>query len=219
MQSDVSHKVQKYFSSFPVRTYEKGQILIFAGENPEHVFYIVEGKVRVYDVSYRGDEVVANVFAARAFFPMSWVINKTPNKYFYKTEVETTVHVVPIDDALAFIHDNPDVLFDLLRRVYAGVDGLQGRMMQLMAGSAKTRLVYEILIESRRFGKTQPDGAIQITLSEVDLAARAGLSRETVSREMRKLKNEGRVRITPKAMYVKSIAELEQILGEEPVDS
>ena len=40
---------------------------------------------------------------------------------------------------------NPDVVYDLLTRLYRGLDGLLGRMSQLMAGSAKSRLMYELL--------------------------------------------------------------------------
>jgi hypothetical protein len=70
-----------------------------------------------YDVSYRGEEVVVNIFKDRAFFPMSWPINKSKNSYFYKTETETELHIVPAEDALQFIKENPDVMLDLLSRL------------------------------------------------------------------------------------------------------
>ncbi len=89
MTSAVSSKIDQFFRTYPQRSYPKGQILVFAGEEPEHVFYITKGRVRQYDVSYRGEEVIVNVFKPPAFFPMSWAINKTPNKYFFKTETDT----------------------------------------------------------------------------------------------------------------------------------
>ena len=91
MSTDIEAKVHVAFSAFPKREYPKGQILVFADESPENIFYIVEGQVRKYDVSYRGDEVVINIFKPPAYFPMSWAINRTPNKYFYKAE--TIIHL------------------------------------------------------------------------------------------------------------------------------
>lgn len=82
------------------------------------------------------------------------------------------------------------MLYDLLSRVYRGVDGLLGRLTHLMASSARTRLVYELVVEGERFGTEREDGAITLDINEKDLGARAGLSRETVSREAHKLKNE-----------------------------
>src|SRR5581483_573042 len=150
-----------------------------------------------------------------AFFPMSWAINRTPNNYFYKTETETRVHIVPADDALAFLKTNPDVMLDLLSRIYRGMDGLFGRMVHLMSGTARSRLIYELIIECRRFGNKTKDGRVKLDMSEVDLAARSGLSRETVSREIHKLKERGWVGITTNAIIVKDMAMLEKTLGGE----
>jgi CRP-like cAMP-binding protein len=213
MPTDVSEKVREYFSQFPKRTYQKGQILLFADENPEHVFYLTKGRVRKYDHSYRGDEVIVNIFKPGAFFPMSWVINRTPNMYFYKTEEETELHVVPADKALEFVKSNPDVMFDLLSRIYSGMNGLLGRVVHLMSGTAKSRLIYEIIIECRRFGKKQPDGSYVIDASEIDIASRSGLSRETVSREMKKLKEKRLVQVEHNSMTISDLAKLEELHG------
>jgi CRP/FNR family transcriptional regulator, cyclic AMP receptor protein len=214
MATSVVEKVQQHFSRYPRRVYPKGQILIFADESPEYVFYIVKGRVREYDVSYRGDEAMVNLFKPLAFFPMSWAINRTPNKYFYKTEIETELHVVPIDAALDFLKANPDVMLDLLSRVYRGMDGLLGRIVHLMSGTAKSRLIYELLIECHRSGERADDGTYKLPgLNESDLAARAGLSRETVNRELRKIRQY--VKVTPKNLVINDIAALEKALGTE----
>lgn len=215
MDSVIGQKIAKHFGKYPLRSYPKGQILVFAGEDPEHIFYLIKGKVRQYDVSYRGDEVVVNVFMPPAFFPMSWAINKTPNKYFFKTETDTELRVIPPEDALEFIKSNPDVMLDLLSRLYRGIDGLMGRMVHLMSGTANSRLIYELIIECRRSKKADEHASYNLTTNESGMAARSGLSRETISREMHKLKAEGLVRVTNKGIVVKDLAKLEQKLGTE----
>ena len=215
MEPDIAKKIHHYFSQYPKRSYPKGQILVFADESPEHIFYIVSGRVRKYDVSYRGDEVIVNIFKPPAFFPVSWAINRTPNHYFYKTETLTELHIVPTEAALEFIQSNPDVMLDLLGRVYRDMDGMLGRIVHLMSGTAKSRLIYELIIECRRFGEKNNDGSYTLNTSEVDLAARTGLSRETVSREVQKLKEQGLVTVTGKILAVQKVAALEKILGTE----
>lgn len=211
----MTSKIDGFFSKYPQRAYPKGQILIFANENPEYIFYITEGRVRKYDISYRGDEVVVNIFKPPAFFPMSWALNHLPNKFFYKTETKTILHVVPCDDALRFLKDNPDVMLDLLSRIYRGMDGLFGRLVHLMSGSARSRLLYELIIECRRFGEKQSDGKVTLDISEVDMAARSGLSRETVSREIHKLKTVDLVSVSSKGIVVNDLKRLEKSLGLE----
>ncbi len=215
MSTDIEAKVHTAFSIYPKREYPKGQILVFADESPDNIFYIVEGQVRKYDVSYRGDEVVINIFRPPAFFPMSWALNQTPNKYFYKTETHVVLYVVPADKALEFLRDNPDVTLDLLSRLYRGLEGVYGRLVHLMSGSAKSRLLYELIIDCRRFGTQQADGSYVLTSSEFDFAARSGLSRETISREMKKLKDNCWVKMTKEGILVHDLATLEQSLGSE----
>jgi len=215
MPSETTDKVHSRFSQYPLRSYPKGQLLVFADENPEYIFYIVEGRVRKYDVSYRGDEIIINVFQPPSFFPMSWAINKTPNNFFYKTETEVKLHAIPASDALQFLEENPDVALDLLSRLYKGLEGMYGRLVHLMSGTAKSRLLYELIIECRRFGNRQADGSYQLTSNEVDLAARSGLSRETVSRETTKIKDYGLVKLDKDGITITDITKLEKALGGE----
>lgn len=202
-------KVTEFFSQFPQRTYPKGQVLLFPNQNPDSILYIVSGKVRCYGLSYRGDEVVLNILANKAFFPMSWAISKVPNYYYYRTETETIAYVAPPDEVYKFVTENPDVLLDLISRLYRGVEGMRGRLLQMMSGSAKMRVLYELMIETKRFGIKQEDGAYQLAISETDLAARTGLSRETVSREAQKLKELKWLAVTGKTLKVLQIDEIE----------
>lgn len=213
MDSKVADKVKAFFEAYPKRTYSKDQIIVFGGESPDKVFYIVAGKISQYDISYRGEEIVINVYKPPAFFPMTWAINGPANPYFFKADEESTVYVAPPTEVVAFIKDNPDVMFDLLSRLYRGVDGVLARMVHLMGGSARSRLMYEILIESRRFGKKMPDHTVHITLHEGDLASRSGLARETVNREIRHLKDKGIISVKDGKIIVKDMHSLEDQLG------
>ncbi|HSX02155.1 MAG TPA: Crp/Fnr family transcriptional regulator [Candidatus Saccharimonadia bacterium] len=210
----VAQKIETFFADFPRRQYQPGQILIQAQDNPEYVFYVVEGRIKQYDISERGDEVVLNTFKSPAFFPMSYAITKQPNEYFYEAEVETTAHIAPPAEVVAFIRANPDVMYDLLSRVYQGLDGLLGRLAHMMAGSARGRVLYELLIEGRRFGEERGHG-VMLTLTETDLAIHAGLARETVSREIGKLKAEGLVSVIKNEMFVNSLDRLAEVVSKE----
>ena len=210
----VTDKIHDYFTTFPKRVYSKGQILIFANQDPDYIFYITDGKVRQYDVSHSGDEVIVNIYKPPAFFPMGWALNRQPNTFLFKAEAKTTVHIIPADDAAAFLETHPDVALDLLRRLYRGIDGLLGRMVHIMSGTAKSRLLHELLIECRRFGTQKPDGSYALAIHETDLAARAGLTRETISREMASVKNEGLAVITSKGITIPNLSKLEKKLND-----
>lgn len=211
---DLTPKLQKFFSTYRTRAYKKGQILIFAGDEPDYIFYILKGSVRMYDVSYRGEEIVANVFKQGAFFPMSWAINKTPNYYFFQAAEDVEVALADPDKTVTFVKENPDVMFDLLARVYRGTDGMTLRMVQLMGGNARERLALELIIACRRFGNKEKDGTCQLPMTETELASRAGLTRETVSRELQKFAREDIVHAKQGSIHILKIEILQDILGK-----
>jgi CRP/FNR family transcriptional regulator len=214
MPKNVSAKLEAFFANYRTRKYAKGKILILNGDTTDYIYHMVNGKVKQYDVTYRGDEIIINVFKPPAFFPMSLAVNKVANSYIYEADTDIEVQQAPADEVVDFIKANPDVMFDLLSRVYRGVDGLLGRMSHLMASSAKARLMYELIVECRRFGDGQLED-YKLSINEVELAARAGLSRETISREMQALVKDDLVEILNHAIIVKDVKALEKKLGFE----
>jgi CRP/FNR family transcriptional regulator len=215
MDPSVSSKIEEFFDQYRLRKYAKGQVLILNGDETDYVYHLISGKVKQYDVSYRGDEIILNIFKPPAFFPMSLAINKLPNPYIYEAETDIEIRQAPAEEVVAFLKENPDVAFDLLSRVYRGLDGLIGRMAHLMSGSAKSRLLYELVIEARRFGEDRSDGSRVIKLNEKDLGARAGMSRETVNREIRKLKTAGLLTIGKNDIVINDMAALEAAMNRE----
>jgi len=214
MDQVLAEKIARFFDGFPARSFSKGQVIIHAHEDPTHVFRLVEGRVKQCDISPGGDEIVLNTFKPPAFFPMSYAINRTPNLYSFKTEAESELRLAPVNEAVGFLKANPDVTFDLLARVYRGTDGLLGRLAHLMAGTARSRVLYALLIECRRFG--EPRGAgMAVALTESDLAAHAGLTRETVSREIRKLKQEDLISVIKNEIFVNRVERLAESVSLE----
>jgi CRP-like cAMP-binding protein len=214
MDTKVAEKIDLFFKQFKHQVYKKAEILIRADDNPAGIFYLTKGNVREYAISKKGDELVLNVFKPISFFPMNWVINDTHNIYFFEAMTEVEVWRAPKEDTLMFIKNNPDVLFDLMSRVYKGVDGMLLRMSYLMTGSAYDRLITELLIQAKRFALNKKVASnLEIKVTEKDLATQAGLTRETVSREMKRLKEKGIVTLNKNVLVIKNLVKLEEELG------
>lgn len=214
MSEEITSKIENFFANYRLRHYAKGQVLMLGGETVDVVYYLIKGHVKVYDVTYRGDEVILNIFKPPAFFPMSIAINNAANPYVYEAESDVELRQAPAEAAVNFIKENPDVMYDLLSRLYKGVDGLLGRISLLMGSSAKTRLMYEIILEAKRFGSQDGDDYV-LDIDEKGLGSRAGLSRETVNREIHKLKQDGLLAVRNKAIHIKNMPALQKKLEQE----
>lgn len=214
MSNGISQRVEDFFSKYPLSHAPKEQVVVHAGEEPSGVLFLLEGKVVQYDIAENGDEIAVNIFKPFSFFPMSWAINQTPNDYFFKSLAEISFRTAPAADTVDFLKTNPDVMFDLLSRVYSGTEGMQRRMAHIMGGDAQSRMIYEILLSNKRYGSSGQNGKHTVAVNESDLANYSGLSRETISRQMSKIKAKGLVSIDRQGITIDNLAGLEKELGD-----
>ena len=199
-------QVEKFFSRYPLRNYSKGDLLIWANHEPEGIFFIQSGRVRQFDIFENGHKVTVNTFHSGVFFPMASAINKKPNKYFFESLENTRVRLAPSQDVVDFIYRNPTIMMDLLGRVFGGIDGILQKMSYMMASDAKTRVIFELVTEYKRNKRTL------IKLNEVDLASQSGLARETVNRQIAKLKSNKLIELTTNGIIIKNLPLLENLL-------
>lgn len=190
-KQEINAKIEQLFCDSKTKIYTSGSLVTLAHQDPKGVMLLTEGIVEQYDITPDGNKMTINMFKPGAFFPMSWAVNKTPNEYFYAAASDVKVRMVDADRAVQFLKDNPDVLFDLLSRVYIGTDALLRRLVLTAGGVASSRLIYALLIEAYRFGVPSGSTAKTVHVKRTSLAERSGLARETVSRELHKLQQEG----------------------------
>lgn len=211
METDVKTKVETFFRQYNVQSYKKGQVLLLGNEAPTHAYYLVKGRVKQYEITYKGDEIIVNIFKPDSYFMMMSVLTGLPNLYYFSAETDVELLCAPVDEVAEFINKNPDVMRDLLSRLYIVIENLLRRMTHLMSGNARGRVIFEILLDIRSAGKGSQTKRLSIT--EAELAARAGLSRETVSREVSFLKKKGLL-VPASRIAVIDIPQLERALED-----
>lgn len=193
--TSVEETVERFFAGGVERQLSKGELLLMPdAAEPAPISYLVEGQVIQYDIDPEGNRSVVNVFKPGAFFPLSVAINHSPIAYFFEAVTPVVVRQVDAREVEQFLKREPEVVYDVLSRVYRGMDGLLGRVTQLLSGDARSRVLYELDILAQRFGTTVEDG-VDIKVTAGQLAEMTGLTRETVSRALRILGQEKAVRL------------------------
>lgn len=209
-------KTDSFFAKYRERSFSKGDIIVFAGENSKDVYYLTEGRIKKYSVNYKGDEIIMTIFRPGSFLPVAQAIDqRTVNRFYYGAETDIKVRKAPTNDVVNMLNNNPDIMMALLHRVNRGLDEFLGRAVSLMASNALSRVAYEIYIEAKRFGIPHEDECILIEMNERQIAAKTGLTRETVNREIRKLKDLHAVAVERGKIIIKDMSLLEKKLYKE----
>lgn len=213
MNQNVTEIVQNFFSQYPSHKFKKGDILIPAETEPKGIFYIESGIVRSYWISKDGSEITLNMYKSHTFLPMSWAISGVKNTNFYEAITPVTTRLAPKNAVLDFLQKEPTVVYDLLQRIYIGMEGLWMHIESIASGNAYIKLIASILILAKRFGKQEKGNlVIQLHMNEQDIANYSGITRETASRELQKLKKDNLVAFEKGVIIIKDLQRMESLL-------
>ena len=214
MDKTVTEKLEAFFTKYKHQTYKKGEILIRADEEPQGVFFLKIGIIRQYSISKDGEEQTLNLYKPISFFPLMWAVNSTPNTYYFEATNEVEVYRAPKDQVISFIEKEPDILYDLVSRLYRGMHGLLSRIEYLQSGDAYAKVIFALLNSSFRFGEQRVNEGIELSITQRELSSLTGLTKETISRECTKLEKKGFISNSNHRILIKDVKRLEgELLG------
>src|SRR5258707_11462151 len=98
-----------FLERHPVRTFKKGEIVVFQGEAPRSAYVVKSGTVKAYNLSVSGDEKPVAFYPADNVFPASWVYGKVASAvYYYEAFTpQVELYVIDRDAFVSFIKKSP----------------------------------------------------------------------------------------------------------------
>lgn len=205
----VSQKLNDFFSKFKKYHYKKGETILRGGDVPQGVCFINKGYVRDYYVSKEGEELIFIIFKSEDFFPIRWAFNGTITNHYFEAMTVVDLWRCPKEEFIAFIEENPEIFFELTRRITLRLGGIMKRMAYLVFSNAYEKVASILMICAERFGEKKGKSiVIPIPLTHKDLAMLVGMARETISIEMKKLEKKGIIKYKKRLIVIKNINKL-----------
>ena len=184
----LSTLVDDFFTKYTKLTYRKSEVILRAGDTPPGVLYLKKGIVRMSFVGTSGDTLVLHIFRPGSYFPMLWVINDTPNRYYFEALTPVEIFRSPREDVRQFLKQEPAALNHFMERILLCVSGLLERREHLVLASAYRKTIVLLLYYARQFTDEKVKGKLKIPLTHKEIAAWIGTTRETASLQIETLK-------------------------------
>lgn len=217
--SDTDKHFQAFLEKHPVRTFKKGEIIIFQGEAPRAAFVVKQGIVKAYNLSVGGDEKPVDFYSPGMVFPGAWVYGKMPNSIYYYEAFTSAVSLYSInrEEFVAFIKSSPDLLYKELNRYLTDELGKSMRLNALQHSRASDKLLYTLhyLALSHGHQATDQEVEIELDLTHQDFANLTGLTRETAATELNKLKHRGVISYDKHKPYRLDLTALMRLLNDQ----
>lgn len=181
-----------------VRTYARNVVVVSEGDATDSLYVVLSGRVKAFVSDEHGKEVVVNTIGAGDFFG-ELVLDGGARSASIMTLEPSRLFVIPQRDVEALLASNPEFAKNLMRKLIGKVRSLTARVLDLAL-----RDVYGRLVKFLEESAVEQDGrrVVAERLTQSDIAARIGGSREMVSRILRDLAAGGYVSVETKQIIL-----------------
>ncbi|RRR70957.1 MAG: Crp/Fnr family transcriptional regulator [Candidatus Viridilinea halotolerans] len=186
-------------------SFRPGQQILSEGEETPGLFLIQRGRVRLARTAPDGREQVLAMLGPGAHFDPVPLFDGGPNPSSARAMSPVTCLLLPRDDFLALIRRHPDLAQAALSAMAGQLRELVALVEDLAFRTVRARLARQLLVEAG-------EGDAQLTQQE--LAERAGTVREMAGRALRRLAEEGLVRLERGRVIVLDHAGLARVIEQ-----
>jgi len=188
--SNISSKIE-------IKRFRKNQIILPEEDSNEFMYIIIFGKVKVYQTSIEGKEVIVAMHKSGDYFgEMSLLDGKTVPATVQAVQ-DTLTAIISKKDFYALIHRQRKVLDNLLRMLCTRLRESWFRMRILSFNTASQRIKGLLFMLMSDYGESADGGIVlNIKLTHQEVANMTGLSRETVTRIINRWQRKGMVSLT-----------------------
>jgi CRP/FNR family transcriptional regulator, cyclic AMP receptor protein len=161
-----------------VRTYGKNVVVVSEGDSTDSLYVVLSGRVKAFVNDEQGREVVLNTIGPGDYFG-ELVLDGGPRAASIMTLEPCRLYAFPQGDVERLRAGNPEFARDLVRKLIGKVRSLTSRVLDLAMKDVYARLV-RFLDENAV--EDDDRRIVHERLTQSEIAARIGGSREMVSR-------------------------------------
>lgn len=180
---------------FVARAYRKNQIIFLEEETGNYMYLVLSGKVKVAKAGAGGKETILAIHRAGDFFgEMSLLDGKTAPATVSAMEDSKIISVSGTDFHRYLLH-NEKVMLQIIKVLCARLREVwQTQSLNSSTADARIRMgIYEL---AKRHGIRDAHGTIiDLKITHQELAEMVGTSRETVTRVLTRLKDQGIIEV------------------------
>ncbi|MDE6637558.1 MAG: Crp/Fnr family transcriptional regulator [Muribaculaceae bacterium] len=170
--------------NFIISTYKKNQVIYSENENPEYLWCLLKGKVKMYKAGI-GDRVqILRLYSPVQYFGYRAYFAKEPYVSSVAAVEESVIGRVPMKIVERLIRGNIDLAMFFIHELSRNLGGSDTKIVNLTQKHIRGRLADALLLLRDNYGLEDDGATLRIYMSREDLAS---LSNMTTANAIRTL--------------------------------
>jgi CRP/FNR family transcriptional regulator, cyclic AMP receptor protein len=196
------------------RTYKKGQLLVYQGDPGDSVFVVESGLIKVMVTSEEGEEMVLVTLRPYDTLGELSLVDGGPRSASAEALEPTRVLVITRAVLLELLERHPSLMDALLRSLGSLVRRLTEQAADLVFLDIHERMAKLLLtLADERGEKAGAEILLDLNLTQADLAAMVGGSRQSVNQTLRSFESRGYLQIEGRVIRLRKPSELRRRAG------
>lgn len=198
------------------KTYRKGELIFLEGDYGDEIFFIGSGSVSIYTFDKSKKVILAFLHEGEYFGEMAMMKPGLVRSATAECLVQTKLYILHRSDFQTLIEHDRNIAFQLLDYTMERLRRANQQIHDLTFLNVRTRIVKRLLTLAEH-GRTQEanEYTIPLKITHQQLAEMVGAVRETVSKVLQELQDEGVIHILDRHIRLKDINELRSRIESE----
>jgi CRP-like cAMP-binding protein len=179
-------------ASLPGR-YEVGETIFAPALHPSSVYLLETGLARIYRLSESGLETTLGYVRPGEVFGELAAFGDYPRESFAQASEPCSVWKIPRQVFQPLVASRPGLGFCITKQIGERLKRIESRVENLVFRDVHTRVILMLLELADGFGAPHPGGgvAIQVHLTQAEMATLVGSTRQSVNASLRELEQTG----------------------------
>lgn len=218
----VAQTLLDFFARYRLIYYKRGEIILRGDEPDGYVYCSKKGYIMTYSISPKGHRDVRSFSRPSTFFPVSdFFVPLEAEVYlpsrtiYFEALTEVYLWRAPEQDFRALIQSVPAAQTALLKQVSLNHRFSMARIEMLQLRDVNLRMIALFLSLAFAFGRPTGKGSIiRAPISHQLIADSLSVARETVSRELARLKAQGLIDYSPNCIELYDLQKLKRMVED-----
>lgn len=176
--------------------YAKGEAIFTEGNVANTFYFVNEGKIKLYKYTKDGKAQILHILTQGDFFGELQLIKLSKYEFNSKAMVDSKICTLTKDKMRDIIIKNPEIGIKMLETVGARLSSMGNLAQSLATNDVDSRVAYLLINLMNKYGKYKEKNiSIELLLSREEMANYIGVTRETISRKLKKFEEEKLIKI------------------------